>query len=810
MYRPPSCSAEDTRRLFHMFECLLDTCTNVTILGDLNLPDVSWHYGVGLSTSSIGTSFLEIVSSWDLTQLVNEPSRGKNFLDIILTSNPAAFKSCQLCPPISSSDHSAVVCEVMLPPRIKAVQQSKPHYNFKAADFTRMAQLFSSVNWKFILSKSVDINEMWSSFSSIVFRVIAECTPCVCHDHCKALKKKHRALFLRKKRLWRKWKLKPTPENKSRLMAISKKLSCSLKNHQQNEENSLLNTSSKKFFNYVSSRFSPTEPSISLRDDKSALINDANTICELFLDEFVKNFSQPQSISIPPGLAEDSQFQFVLSQRLIFDTISKLPLSSAGPDGIPALVYRRLASQLTVPLNIIYQQSIFQGKLPDAWKIAKIMPIYKGKGDRNMASSYRPISLTNIAGKILERIVSTSLSDYLESNELLSQCQHGFRKGRSTATNMLQCDAYIADCLNKGKSIDLIMIDFQRAFDKVDHNLLLHKLNLIGISGCYLRWFANLLTGRWQFVEYNFKRSAAVPVSSGVIQGSPSGPILFNIFINDINMVVKHCQIYLFADDVKAAGELDGSKSADLIQEDLLAIERWSITNKLPISLPKCLCLHYGRNNSKRKYPIDGQFVTSVVSCMDLGILRSASFSYTGHVQSIALKVSRIIGMCMKLFSSRGKDFLVNIYKSYIRPKLEYASTVWSPTDKASNILLENVQRRFTKRIKCLSTLNYEQRLSSLGLSSLSARRQYNDVMLLYKCLHEFSNIQLTDLKISVCKLSSRGAGFRLKHYKPRSTLLASGFYCRAVKLWNSLPITVPKSNSIGAFKKATIKHFNS
>ena len=91
------------------------------------------------------------------------------------------------------------------------------------------------------------------------------------------------------------------------------------------------------------------------------------------------------------------------------------------------------------------------------------------------------------------------------------QCQHGFRKGHSTATNMLQCDAYIADCLNKGKSIDLIMIDFQRAFDKVDHNLLLHKLNLIGISGCYLRWFANLLTDRWQFVEYNFKRSAAVP-----------------------------------------------------------------------------------------------------------------------------------------------------------------------------------------------------------------------------------------------------------------------------------------------------------
>ena len=275
-------------------------------------------------------------------------------------------------------------------------------------------------------------------------------------------------------------------------------------------------------------------------------------------------------------------------------------------------------------------------------------------------------------------------------------------------------------------------------------------------------------------------------------------------------MVVKHCQIYLFADDVKAAGELDGSKSADLIQEDLLAIERWSITNKLPISLPKCLCLHYGRNNSKRKYTIDGQFVTSVMSCMDLGILRSASFSYTGHVQSIVLKVSQIIRMCMKLFSSRGKDFLVNIYKSYIRPKLKYASTVWSPTDKASNILLENVQRRFTKRIKCLSTLNYEQRLSSLGLSSLSARRQNNDVMLLYKCLHEFSNIQLTDLKISVCKLSSRGAGFRLKHYKPRSTLLASGFYCRAVKLWNSLPITVARSNSIGAFKKATIKHFNS
>ena len=154
-------------------------------------------------------------------------------------------------------------------------------------------------------------------------------------------------------------------------MAISKKLSCSLKNHQQNEENSLLNTSSKKVFNYVSSRFSPTEPSISLRDDKSALINDANTICELFSDEFVKNFSQPQSISISPGLTEDSQFQFVLSQRLIFDTISKLPLSSAGPDGIPALVYRRLASQLTVPLILFISSRYFRGNYPMHGKLQK-------------------------------------------------------------------------------------------------------------------------------------------------------------------------------------------------------------------------------------------------------------------------------------------------------------------------------------------------------------------------------------------------------------------------------------------------------
>ena len=172
-----------------------------------------------------------------------------------------------------------------------------------------------------------------------------------------------------------------------------------------------------------------------------------------------------------------------------------------APDCISSIFYERLANVLAQPLSVIFNQSLMQGCIPASWKVAKIIPVYKGKGVKNISGSYRPISLTNVASKIMELVVN-SLTLHLESQGYFTSCQHGFCTGKSTVTNKLSCDSIIWQNLNGSKCCNVIFIDFMRAFDKVNHNLVCSKLKAASVDGCYLKWFIDFLSHRWQYVEY--------------------------------------------------------------------------------------------------------------------------------------------------------------------------------------------------------------------------------------------------------------------------------------------------------------------
>ena len=184
-----------------------------------------------------------------------------------------------------------------------------------------------------------------------------------------------------------------------------------------------------------------------------------------------------------------------------------------------------------------------------------------------------------------------------------------------------------------------------------------YKLKAVGVDGCNLKWFIDFLSDKWQYVEFGLAQSSLVPVTSGIIQGSSTGPSLFNIYINDLVQVVKHCKLVLFADDLKVVGKAESAESPVLVQCDLDTTERWSIENKLPISLPKYSVLHYGAKNAKKAYTLGGQPVASVNECMDLGIARSDSFTYSKHIHAIAMRASHLAGMVMKIFSAHDAKF---------------------------------------------------------------------------------------------------------------------------------------------------------
>ena len=238
---------------------------------------------------------------------------------------------------------------------------------------------------------------------------------------------------------------------------------------------------------------------------------------------------------------------------------------AAGPDGIPPRLLKETAYQMAPLLTFIFQSSLDQGQLPQDWKSANIIPIYK-KGNKSYTANYCPISLTSICSKILEHIIYSSISTHLSYHNILSTNQHDFRTGRSCDTQLLEAINDFHQCLDSGTHIDAFFLDFTKAFDKVSHRKLCHKLLCYGANGNLLRWIKDYLTDQSQCVLLEGTSSKSHHVLSGVPQGSVLAPLLFLIYINDITESITST-IKLFADDVL---EINNEADATCLQNDLI------------------------------------------------------------------------------------------------------------------------------------------------------------------------------------------------------------------------------------------------
>ena len=225
------------------------------------------------------------------------------------------------------------------------------------------------------------------------------------------------------------------------------------------------------------------------------------------------------------------------------------PNKSQGPDRIHPRILKETSQCITSPLEKIFRKSLDEGILPDDWKSANVTAVHKN-GDRKKAENYRPISLTSVAGKAMEKMIRDKLVNHMERNNLFTKSQHGFVSGRSCTTQFLEFMEEATQALDRGEDVDVIYLDFAKAFDKVPHKRLLRKLSGYGIKGKVCNWIKEFLSNRKQRVVINWTKSEWRKVTSGIPQGSVLGPILFLIFINDMPEVLNCC-IKLFADDAK-------------------------------------------------------------------------------------------------------------------------------------------------------------------------------------------------------------------------------------------------------------------
>ena len=328
--------------------------------------------------------------------------------------------------------------------------------------------------------------------------------------------------------------------------------------------------------------------------------------------------------------------------------------------------------------------------------------------------------------------------------------------------------------MDNSLSTDVIYIDFSRAFDTIVFSKLLYKLQRYGISGCLLNWISGFLHNRTQSVVIDYCSSSTRPVLSGVPQGSVLGPILFLIFINDITCIINNlANLRLFADDVKLYTSILCDKSAEAIQACLNFIYDWSILWQMRINVLKCLVLTICKMQSSYvlySYFINGQAIPRVNSARDLGITVTGDLQFNSHINTIVTRARQRISVLFRAFTSRNIQLMCKAYITYIRPLVEYNSIVWNPSQIHLIDLLENVQRKFTKRIPSISHLNYVERLKIINLESLELRRLKFDLINYYKFMVLPFNPELRQrFKFYIPPASSRSVYMDQQEKKKRS-----------------------------------------
>ena len=459
---------------------------------------------------------------------------------------------------------------------------------------------------------------------------------------------------------------------------------------------------------------------------------------------------------------------------------------------------------MTSSYLLFFSASFICGNIPQIWRTAVVVPVFK-KGVSSNVDNYRPISLTCCCCKVMESIIKDHMLSFLLQQNLISKQQHGFLARKSTCTQLIECTNDWTLALNVRNPVDCIYIDFSKAFDSVVHDKLCSKLSSFGFSDKLLSWIHAFLHSRTFRVRFGSCLSELCNVLSGVPQGSVLGPLLFLLFVNDLEQLFDtKITVKLFADDVKMYIIVNDISDSVTLQKGLDNLVNWSEKWQLKISVPKCQTLHLGRGNMGISYNIGNVDLPNVCVVKDLGITIDSRLDYSDHINTIVTKAHQRACLILRCFKSKEPRLLFRAFTTYVRPLLEYDSPVWSPRYAYLINKLESVQRRFTKRLRGFRQISYADRLVHLNAETLELRRLKSDLTMIFCVIRGFVSIDCDRLFSIIDSETSHTRGHSFKVLKEHCNINCRlySFVCRNVNVWNSLPDHVVNSDSVAIFKR--------
>ena len=823
------------------------------IAGDFNLNKINWSEP---NNPILGTrnenspeeKFLECYRDSFLCQHLTEPTRYRlpkendtsrkrrpdepKQDDLLFSTSELDITDIVYAPGFGGSDHVNIRCK--LSTDIPKNPPKRTIYKYDKGDYQTMRQMLD-LDWENLLENKT-IDESLAVLEENYNYAVKSCIPT-----------KKTSTNTRRKPLWMNEKAlrKVKKKHSSWVRYLNTKQGCDYAEFikHRNKATHAINKARREYeasiakecrknpkgvWNYMKSTNKVKSRIPNLKKSDGSLTTTDEEIAEELNKQYYSVFTKETLENMPTFIAKTLLTNPLTTITIIKEDIAKIlktlhPRKAAGLDAIHPAVLREIADVISIPLQIIYQRSLDHAILPKKWLQAGVIPIFK-KGATTDPANYRPVSLTSVLCKVLERIIVTHILRHLNANHLHAAQQHGFLPKKSITTNLLEALNIWTEALMHNLPVDVIYLDYAKAFDTVPHQRLINQVETFGIQGNVLNWIRAFLTDRQQKVLVNGVESSWSPVESGIPQGSILGPVLFTLFVNDIPSFI-HTHISMYADDTKIFCPIINDDDAMDLVEDLANLQEWARKMQMRFHPTKCKVMHLGSNNPRYNYYMQDSYTET--TCQqhtlqathvekDLGIYIDAELKFTKHIEEKVNTANRLLGYLRRTFKFLNKETLSLLYKSLIRPHLEFGSCIWAPKQKYNIKLVENVQRRATKLIPELRDLPYNERLKELKLETLSYRRMRADLIETYRILTS-QHIIDTNCHCSLCpeksmlsaSLSGSTRGNTRKLQVHDATKVRQHFFAnRIIQYWNQLSESAVNSKNVDVLKNHIEKEF--